>query len=66
MNNEFYPASLDWMREMEQRLPCSRIVLGKYLGEIKDRDILAKSYDSAAPDNILNVAAFIYIARLRK
>lgn len=26
-------------------------VLAKYLGQIKDRDVLAKSYDSAAPDN---------------
>jgi NitT/TauT family transport system substrate-binding protein len=26
-------------------------VLGKYLGQIKDRDVLAKSYEAAAPDN---------------
>jgi len=26
-------------------------VLGKYLGQIKERDVLAKSYESATPDN---------------
>ena len=25
--------------------------LAKYLGQIKDRDVLVKSYDAAAPDN---------------
>ncbi|MBI2531886.1 MAG: hypothetical protein HYW03_06665 [Deltaproteobacteria bacterium] len=39
--------------------------LGKYLGQIKDRDILVKSYDAAAPDNRISRKQYPYLAGLQ-
>jgi NitT/TauT family transport system substrate-binding protein len=39
--------------------------LAKYLGQIKDRDVLAKSYDAAAPDNRISRKQYPYLAGLQ-
>ena len=40
-------------------------VLGKYLGQIKDRDVLAKSYDLAAPDNRISRKQYPHLPGLQ-
>jgi NitT/TauT family transport system substrate-binding protein len=40
-------------------------VLGKYLGQIKERDVLAKSYDAAAPDNRISRKQYPSLAGLQ-
>jgi NitT/TauT family transport system substrate-binding protein len=39
--------------------------LTKYLGQIKDRDVLIKSYEAAAPDNIISRKQYPYLAGLQ-
>jgi hypothetical protein len=39
--------------------------LGKYLGQIKDRDILVKTYDAAAPGNRISREQYPYLAGLQ-
>ena len=39
--------------------------LAKYLGQIKDRDVLVKSYDAAAPDNRISRKQYPYLAGLQ-
>ena len=39
--------------------------LTKYLGQIKDRDILIKSYEAAAPDNRISRKQYPYLAGLQ-
>ena len=39
--------------------------LGKYLGQIKDRDVLVKTYEAAAPDNRLPRKQYPYLAGLQ-
>ncbi len=39
--------------------------LGKYLGQIKDRDVLVKTYDAAAPDKRLPRKQYPYLAGLQ-
>jgi ABC-type nitrate/sulfonate/bicarbonate transport system substrate-binding protein len=39
--------------------------LAKYLGQIKDRDVLIKSYEAAAPDNRISRKQYPYLAGLQ-
>jgi NitT/TauT family transport system substrate-binding protein len=39
--------------------------LTKYLGQIKDRDVLVKSYEAAAPDNRISRKQYPYLAGLQ-
>ncbi len=40
-------------------------VLAKYLGQIKERDVLAQSYDTAAPDNRISRKQYPSVAGLQ-
>ncbi len=53
------------MYEPTTRLRRLQIHLGKYLGQIKDRDILVKTYDAAAPGNRISREQYPYLAGLQ-